>query len=91
MPGTGGDHPIETPVRRKPLKIGKAQLHLPQERWIARFTGKGLTSPEIGTQVFLRPDAVEWHLRKVLSQLGISSRKEIRSVQLEGAAMSAQS
>ncbi|MFE7837011.1 ATP-binding protein [Streptomyces sp. NPDC057474] len=60
-----------------------------QEAQIARLAGEGLTNSEIGTQLFLSPHTVEWHLRKVFSKLGISSRKEIRTLRLEGEATSA--
>ena len=47
----------------------------PQERQVARLAAGGQTNPEIGAQLFLSPRTVEWHLSKVFSKLGISSRK----------------
>jgi ATP/maltotriose-dependent transcriptional regulator MalT len=49
-----------------------------QERQIAEMARDGLSNPEIGARMFLSPRTVEWHLRKVFTKLGISSRKELR-------------
>jgi DNA-binding CsgD family transcriptional regulator len=49
----------------------------PQEAQIAQLAREGHSNPEIGAQLFLSPRTVEWHLRKVFTKLGISSRKEL--------------
>jgi DNA-binding NarL/FixJ family response regulator len=50
-----------------------------QEREIARLARDGLSNAEIGARLFLSPRTIEWHLRKVYTTLGISSRRELTS------------
>jgi len=52
----------------------------PQEREVAWRARNGHSNSEIGAELFLSPRTVEWHLRRVFTKLGISSRRQLSAV-----------
>ena len=46
---------------------------------IARLAGEELPNWEIAAVPYLSAQAVEWHLGKIFTKLGVSTRRQLRS------------
>ncbi|GAB2961659.1 LuxR family transcriptional regulator [Streptomyces pseudoechinosporeus] len=68
----------ETVRKRTVSTVSTREVLTAQEAQIARLGAEGHTNPEIGSQLFISPRTVEYHMGKVLTKLGISSRRQLR-------------
>ena len=65
-------------VRKRSAEAAVRDELTAQERQIALLVRDGFSNQEVGERLFLSPRTVEWHLRKVFTKLGVSSRRQLR-------------
>jgi len=63
-----------------PGAAGTGDALTAQEAQVARLAREGLSNPEIGSRLFISSRTVQYHLRKVFTKLGISSRGQLHRV-----------
>lgn len=69
-----------TGERARTRRVDSAFDLTARELQIARLAAGGLTSPEIGSQLFISPKTVEYHLTKIFQKLGVKSRMQLAKV-----------
>ncbi len=70
-----------TGEKARARSVETATTLTPQELQVARRAAQGSTNAEIGTEMFISPATVDYHLRKVYRKLGIAGRRELMLAQ----------
>lgn len=70
---------VPPPVPAVPAPSASASPPLtPQEATVAGFVRRGLTNKEIADEMSLTPKAIEYHLTRIFSKVGVRNRRELR-------------
>ena len=71
---------LATGERVRPRTVETRDELTAQEAQVARLARDGLSNAEIGTRLFISQHTVAYHLRKIFTKLGITSRGELGRV-----------
>jgi DNA-binding CsgD family transcriptional regulator len=66
--------------RPAPPAVTRIEALTAQEAQVAQLAREGLSNPEIGARLFISAHTVQYHLGKVFTKLGISSRNQLHTV-----------
>jgi DNA-binding NarL/FixJ family response regulator len=80
---------IATGATARKRSVETTQELTAQEAQIARLARDGFSNPEIGARLFLSPRTVEWHMSRVFTKLGVSSRRQLRQIKISSALVTA--
>jgi DNA-binding NarL/FixJ family response regulator len=76
---------LQATGERASRRTGEATDHLtPQETQVARLVAEGFSNRQVAAQLFISPNTVEYHLRKVFRKVGVSSRTQLARTLLTG-------
>ena len=71
---------LATGERARKRTIETSDELTPHEARIARMARDGASNQDIATELFVSRKTIEYHLHKVFSKLGISTRQQLESV-----------
>lgn len=71
-------------LHNRDRSTGRSTLDLTdRERDVALLVARGMTNPEVATQLYVSRKAVEYHLGNIYAKLGLRGRQDLRALALQ--------